>query len=55
MTSGGNRNPANADTGGDQERLLADLIDQACLDHANDQRNRPIRIALIAKAWRNLT
>ena len=44
MTSGGNRNPANADTGGDQERQRVDLIDQACLDHAIDQRNSACRL-----------
>ncbi len=33
MTSGGKRNPANADIGGDQARLLVDLIEQACLRH----------------------
>jgi hypothetical protein len=39
MTSGGKPNPANADTGGDQARVLADLIDQACLS-PHDQRTQ---------------
>jgi hypothetical protein len=41
ITSGGNRNPANADFGGSQERGRFDsFTGQACLDLANDQRNR---------------
>jgi hypothetical protein len=40
MTSGGNRNPVNDDTGADPMQLLADLIDQACPDQAIDERNR---------------
>jgi hypothetical protein len=40
ITSGGNRNPANADFGGSQRRgRLDDFTAQACLDHANAQRN----------------
>ena len=43
MTSGENRNPANAERGGDQGRHVTDLIDEACLDHANGQRNGALR------------
>jgi len=39
MMSGGNRNPANADTGGDHARVRADFTDQVSLDLANAQRN----------------
>jgi hypothetical protein len=40
ITSAGNRNPANADFGGNQGRgRLDDFTAQACLDHANAQRN----------------
>src|ERR1700716_3310779 len=39
MTSGGYRNPANADTGGDHARVRADFTDQVSLDLANAQRN----------------
>jgi hypothetical protein len=42
MTSGGNRNPANADTVGDQPERAADLIDEACLDHLTDERNSAV-------------
>lgn len=40
ISSGGNRNPANADVGGsDGRERVNDLTAQACLDHANAQRN----------------
>jgi hypothetical protein len=40
IISGGNRNPVNADFGGDQERGRIDsLTGQACPDLANAQRN----------------
>jgi hypothetical protein len=40
ITSGGNRNPSNAELGGDHRRAdLRDLTAQACLDHAIGQRN----------------
>src|SRR3981081_655209 len=39
MTAGGNRNPANADTGGDHARVRADFTDQVSLDLAHAQRN----------------
>jgi AraC-like DNA-binding protein len=43
ITSAGNRNPANADFGGNQGRgRLDDFTAQACLDHANAQRNSAI-------------
>ncbi len=42
ISSGGNRNPANADVGGRHGReRVNDLTAQACLDHANAQRNGP--------------
>jgi hypothetical protein len=41
MTSGGNRNPANADFGGNHGRGPVDYFTaQVCLDLANAQRNR---------------
>jgi hypothetical protein len=43
MTSGGNRNPANADGGGDHGRARADFTDQVSLDLANAQRNGALR------------
>jgi hypothetical protein len=46
MTSDGNRNPENADTGGDQDGRIVDLIDQACLDHAVAERNSTVSRAV---------
>jgi hypothetical protein len=40
ITSGGNRNPADADFGGSHGRKrVDDFTAQVCLDHANSQRN----------------
>ncbi|MEV0734327.1 hypothetical protein, partial [Polymorphospora sp. NPDC050346] len=42
ITSGGNRNPANADlTGSPVSGLIDDLTAQACLDLADAQRDGP--------------
>jgi hypothetical protein len=49
ITSGGNRNPANADVGGDHVReRVDDFTAQVCLDHANSQRNRAVMIPAAA-------
>ncbi len=48
ITSGGNRNPANADLGGIIGRgRAASFITQACLDLAHGQRNRPSMAATL--------
>jgi hypothetical protein len=42
ITSGGNRYPANADFGGGKRRARSDsFTGQACLEHADAQRNGP--------------
>jgi hypothetical protein len=41
ITSGGNRNPANADVGANRwPRQVEVFTAQACLDHAVEQRNK---------------
>jgi hypothetical protein len=45
ITSGGNRNPANADFGGSHERERGEnFTAQVCPDHANAQRNCESRV-----------
>jgi hypothetical protein len=47
MTSGGNRNPANADTGGDHARARADFTDQVSLDLATPNATEPPLLMLL--------
>jgi hypothetical protein len=55
ITSGGNRNPANADFGGNHGRGRPDdFTAQACLDHANAQRNGAAPAADVSEAHRVL-
>jgi hypothetical protein len=52
ITSGGNRNPVNADFGGSQGRGRFDSFTaQVCLDLANAQRNRALNSGLWGAAF----
>jgi hypothetical protein len=50
MTSGGKRNPANAETGGDQDGRVVDLIEQACPDQATTNATEPARLTMASTA-----